>query len=406
MSYPQKWWTTELVSDLIVSIVTREWAHLRPGEPNLPTVAITINNETADKQRIEPDSLEIVHLATAVATFFQMHHVGIEDYLLTRRTLADWTNLVCQSLEQYNASIGFRTSGSTGVAKVCVHSIETLNSEAAYWTSLFGDRDLLVGVVPRHHIYGFIFTVLLPRMLEAKFIDGHGRTPSTLAHELTNQSVLIAYPDYWKIIRQAQVEFPASLIGITSTAPCPDSLAESLTPKPLESLYQIYGSSETGGIGWRTQASTAYTLLPHWQQYAADTLRRQQDETTYILQDKLDWTDLQHFFVKGRRDHAVQVGGINVYPNRVAQVLKNVPGVADVAVRPMNQDEGTRLKAFIVPTNMEDDIDELRSTLSIHIEKELSTVERPRSLTFGTQLPRNELGKAEDWPINSGEIRE
>jgi acyl-CoA synthetase (AMP-forming)/AMP-acid ligase II len=45
----------------------------------------------------------------------------------------------------------------------------------------------------------------------------------------------------------------------------------------------------------------------------------------------------------------VQVAGVNVWPQRVAEALRAHPDVLDAVVRPMRADEGERLKAFVVP---------------------------------------------------------
>jgi long-chain acyl-CoA synthetase len=51
----------------------------------------------------------------------------------------------------------------------------------------------------------------------------------------------------------------------------------------------------------------------------------------------------------GRAEGAVQVGGVNVFPDVVGRVLTAHSGVAQAAVRLMRPEEGTRLKAFVVP---------------------------------------------------------
>jgi hypothetical protein len=96
----------------------------------------------------------------------------------------------------------------------------------------------------------------------------------------------------------------------------------------------------------------------------------------------------------GRRDGAVQVTGHNVSPERVAQTLQTVEGVVDAAVR---LHANGRLKAFIV---LKEDYDPAQ--LSSRIEQAmviyLADHERPKSFRFGPALPRNAMGKLEDWP--------
>jgi long-chain acyl-CoA synthetase len=102
---------------------------------------------------------------------------------------------------------------------------------------------------------------------------------------------------------------------------------------------------------------------------------------------------------EGRRDAAVQIGGINVYPGRVREVLRAHPAVADAAIRPMAPHEGTRLKGFIVPRDASQTHEALRQDLSRHADMTLSVAERPRAFTFGPDLPRTSAGKPSDWPI-------
>jgi acyl-coenzyme A synthetase/AMP-(fatty) acid ligase len=71
-----------------------------------------------------------------------------------------------------------------------------------------------------------------------------------------------------------------------------------------------------------------------------------------------------------------------------------VEGVVDAAVR---LHANGRLKAFIV---LKEDYDPAQ--LSSRIEQAmviyLADHERPKSFRFGPALPRNAMGKLEDWP--------
>ena len=98
----------------------------------------------------------------------------------------------------------------------------------------------------------------------------------------------------------------------------------------------------------------------------------------------------------GRRDNAVQVGGVNVYPARIAAKIQSLPEIAACAVRPMRPEEGTRLKAFIVPFR-EENTQELKRSLRRRLKQMLSAEECPVSFSFGPSLPRNSMGKLADW---------
>jgi acyl-coenzyme A synthetase/AMP-(fatty) acid ligase len=105
----------------------------------------------------------------------------------------------------------------------------------------------------------------------------------------------------------------------------------------------------------------------------------------------------RRFTVGARADGAVQVGGVNVHPAAVAARLAQHPGVRDAAVRLMRPDEGSRLKAFVVPIDPAADPEPLRAALAAWIDAQLPAAERPRALSFGAELPRNPMGKPADW---------
>jgi acyl-coenzyme A synthetase/AMP-(fatty) acid ligase len=92
------------------------------------------------------------------------------------------------------------------------------------------------------------------------------------------------------------------------------------------------------------------------------------------------------------------VGGTNVFPAQIRQVLLGCPHVADATVRLMASAEGSRLKAFIVPAGSAD-LDALRAELWSWTETRLSAIARPKAYTFGERLPRNTMGKLADWPL-------
>ena len=157
----------------------------------------------------------------------------------------------------------------------------------------------------------------------------------------------------------------------------------------------IYGSSETGGIAVRSAPAAAYDLLPRWrlspegEGYCLCDAKG----NSYSLPDHVERFGEHSLRPLGRRDGAVQVGGEKVWPGRVADTLRQVDGVADVAVR---QQANGRLKAFIVPDGSLGASD-LATKIEHVCDCRLSPPERPRSFRFGDALPRNMMGKLEDW---------
>ncbi|HEY5799457.1 MAG TPA: hypothetical protein VIT92_04515, partial [Burkholderiaceae bacterium] len=225
-----------------------------------------------------------------------------------------------------------------------------------------------------------------------------------LAGLLQPGDVLIAHPAWWSALLQAVPHLPRGVTGVTSTAPCPDALSQGLQAAGLDRLLQIYGSSETAGVGWRSGPAQLFRLLPYWARQADGALRRVLADGVEVVvqcQDQLEWNGADTFLPAGRLDAAVQVAGINVFPARVASVLAAHPGVAGCAVRLMRADEGARLKAFVVPSDGATDGAALQTQLGELAARELTAAERPAAYTFGTTLPRTASGKPADWIIDA-----
>ena len=398
------WWTDRsALLRVAADLVAAELAALRHDPLLLPegwSTSLSLQHD------LGVDSLELLQVAGCLAEMLQMQRSGVEDYLLARRTLAGWLDIATAGLQHWDGELTFRTSGSTGEPKRCAHALATLEQEAASLATLFQGRRRLLLAVPSHHIYGFLFGVLLPRHLGIaadQVISVRARLPSQLARHVLPGDLVVGHPQFWQAALADGAGFPADVMGASSTAPCPDAVAERAEAAGLR-LVQVYGASETGGLGWRASHRDPYRLLPHIERASENDdslLRRGPDGEVQPLraQDGLAWCGLDTFTLGARRDSAVQVGGINVFPARVRQVLLTHPLVEDAAVRLMRPDEGLRLKAFIVPRAGAEADSGLTQALRTWIDEHLAAPERPKAITLGSSIPRGALGKPADWSI-------
>lgn len=399
-----RWWRDRArLRRYVCDLVAHELVVARRSTAGLPPRPW--NEAMALDRDLGADSLEVMALAAALAEAIHLERSGIEDALLARRTLGAWIDVAAAGLAHFDAQATFRTSGSTGVPRRCVHSLDALGAEVEELSGLLGSARRLVVSVPSHHIYGFIFTLLLPARLgvgEDAIIDVRNDSAALLASRLRDGDLVVGHPEFWRAASRAVTRWPRGVAGVTSTAPCPDDIAQALADAGLAALHQVYGSSETAGVGWRLCHREPYTLFAHWRRVADGISRATEGgEATFALQDRLDWLDDRRFTVGARVDGAVQVGGINVFPARVREALLCHPRVADAAVRLMRPDEGSRLKAFIVPRGGDHGLEmELRGWIA----RELPVPERPRALRFGPALPRTAAGKLLDWDTDAATV--
>lgn len=351
-----------------------------------------------DEDGLDLDSLERLNASAALNQFFHLHEYGAEDYLLAMKSVGEWVELVEQSLAETGTHLTFQTSGSTGIPKKCTHSISDLMAEVESWAGILEKPDHIISLVPSHHIYGTIWTALLPDYWGLECANHRFSAAGTLTALPPGNTLVIGTPALWHYVARAILAFPAGVTGVTSTAPMPAQLAQQLGGQRLDSLIEIYGSSETGGIGWRRNHAAPYALLSHWQRAGETSLIRssaQGEESRYDFMDEIDWHDARHLTVSGRRDGAVQIGGHNVFPEHIRQRLLGHADIADAAVRlePANG----RLKAFIVPKSDGEDPDALIDRIESWCAAEFKAAERPKRFSVGGALPKNAVGKLRDW---------
>jgi acyl-CoA synthetase (AMP-forming)/AMP-acid ligase II len=92
-----------------------------------------------------------------------------------------------------------------------------------------------------------------------------------------------------------------------------------------------------------------------------------------------------------RKKDMIIAGGVNIYPAEIEAVIHEHPGVIDVAVFGIPDDEwGEQVHAVIQPkAGQTIDLDELRA----FVEARLARYKRPREYELRAELPRTEAGK-------------
>lgn len=402
-----EWWEDEHAmlrhtGDLLAA----ELSALRPGRP-LPR-PLPWHAGLQLQQDLGADSLELMQLSSALAMALSPQDGGALQQLHALPTVGQWAAAARDSLRRQSGKFGFATSGSTGRARYCYHDAPLLWQEVAALARLLPGRRRILCAVPAHHVYGFLFSILLPRALGLSgvpVVDLRASAPAALAGQLRSGDLVVAHPLYWSGVSDSGAALPGNVLGVSSGAPCPARVAQALRALGLATLMEVYGSSETAGVGWRTQEDAPYRCFPWWRaatDAAGGLLRTLPDGALrhYPAQDRLEWLGDDSFRPMGRVDHAVQVGGVNVFPAHVASVLTRHPGVRAACVRLMRPDEGTRLKAFVVPADASADRPALAALLDAWSREVLSAAERPVSLTLGESLPVGSNGKPRDWMIS------
>ncbi|MTJ02733.1 AMP-binding protein [Idiomarina piscisalsi] len=404
----------QLIGDLIAEELTRlrpaesdEWRRRRwlPTDELVPQSKATgeATGKTTDSagNEIVVDSLEWMAIAGRVVQFFQMEESGIEDYLLRKNRLDEWSEIVQKARDIASNNITVTTSGSTGQPKPCRHPWAQLTGEADYFAELISTQNTsvqrVITLVPSHHIYGLLFSVLLPDILDVPVIRGFSAFQQVTGGSLQPGDLVIGFPEALTQATKLLSHIPNEVTFTTSSGPCPAETINALYEAGASRVIEIYGSSETAGIGYRFSPEQPFLLLPRWQQESINTLQEKHTQQSYELPDKLNWLSDKSFIVSERVDSAVVIKGTNVYPSRVMTLIESHPAVSAAAVRQKKPAEGKGLKAFVVLKNHSEKITE--ADLKHWLSERLLDIEVPTHITFGDAIPANEIGKQQDWSL-------
>ena len=381
------------------------------------------------------DSLARMQLATAGATWCNAYDSGLEDLFLAKHSVDDWAVVMHRARVEGSRHFTFSTSGSTGARKHIRHREENLADEARVWAKVLCESNLrsprgsaapipvkrVVLLCPTHHIYGFIWGVLLPQVLGVPVIDAD----LACLPGLKSGDLIVAVPDQWAWLAESAQLWPAGVQGISSTAPLQDAVHKALTTPRVRSvnlypasdlpeqaltrLFQIYGSTETAGLAYRTAPDEPYSLAPQRTRSEAGGIALTLPDGLVVsldLQDELQWlcdaASSPGFYVLRRSDLSVQVGGHNVSPEWVADQLRRHPAVRQANVRLSTLAKPPRLKAFVV-LNGPDSAYQCQAVEQWAADT-LPWYANFSSITYGEAIPANAIGKPSDWPESDGNV--
>lgn len=402
------WLTRTMLRRLAASLILAEQEDLvATGQLERGALAVlkrpAARHNSFDAVRIDEsglgfDSLSRLSLILRFNRFFYLNDTGIEDYLLTATSLGEWVTLLDQHLRAMGdgARFSFATSGSAGPAKHICHSVGDLVEEVHSLQRRLQDwmrpNGRFLALVPPHHIYGFLFTCLLPKFAGMPVVDLHHAGPCAAFRHARSGDVLIGTPFVWRTLCASGLTFAHDVLGVTSAGAACSQTWSTRDVNGLGKLIEIYGSTETGGIGTRSEPGAAFELLDHLCRANGNDDVIADGKPPKPLQDKVEWLGPRQFRLQGRRDDVVKVGGVNVSPSHVEAVLRACEGVSAASVRLA----GDRMKAFVVP-RPGIVLSTLEVLLNAHMRRHLQAPARPVQLTFGAELPVNAMGKICDW---------
>jgi len=317
----------------------------------------------------------------AIHQFFRLSDWSIEVDQIHDKSIDELADLVSTTLldgpQQWQA-LTLSSSGSTGEPKPIRHSRESLESECASWRALLPDAKRVLSLVPSHHLYGLVWSVLWPCSAGIPAEDARDWEPS----RWREGDVIVAVPLQWEKLLQ---RVPRGVTAISSAGVLPEKLWDGLKALGMERIIEVYGSTETGGVAIREAFQDPYRFAAHWTHRVED------------LPDEIEPCEGGGFRILRRKDGGVKVAGSLVYPSLVQQALLELPAVENAKVRYIDTENRARLEALVITQVPETEYAQLELQIKRDLGEKLQDAAIPRLFSFRRQLPTNQLGKVVLW---------
>ena len=330
--------------------------------------------------------------------------------------LTEWGNRKGLDVETFSVlkpgfdALGVFTSGSTGEPVRIDKTIRQLENEVDALEFTFGaaiPKDVVFyRSVSHQHFFGMPFGVYWAisrgSMLSRMAIKG--------GHEwnTSNPQVLITSPSFLKSIVDTASQHKNIGTGIQSIFSAggvlDDSIFTTINAITNTRVVDIYGSSETGHIAWRSSPE-----MP-WQAQAGVQFKKPiQDvleiKSTFCPSD--DWfptSDLarqngESFEILGRADRIIKVEGTRVSLSQLVGSIKESPLVEDCQISDLESGRRSQLGAVLKLSPLGIQTLETEGRLGLvnqlkeSLRGKINSIAIPRRWRFIEDFPRNALGK-------------
>jgi len=313
------------------------------------------------------------------------------------------------------------TSGTTGgekpVAKRIRHLEDEIRELHTTWNSLVGAAAFF-STASHQHVYGLLFGVLWPLCAGNAIQRHHYLHPSELVprmHE-TGDCVLVSVPTQLK--RLARHTHLSTLRGacraiFSSGGPLAAGVAHDIAGTLGAPPIEVLGSTETGGIAWRSQRPEQAQCS--WTPFDAVRIDCDGDEKLlrvrspfvsvdtgekgFATGDRVSVHSDGSFDLEGRSDQIAKIGEKRLDLTRMAAELGAKPSVAEVALTAIDRDAELRVAAAIVPSAEGRKLIQRKGerafirALRACLAGAWDPVLHPRYWRFVSKLPANQQGK-------------
>ncbi|MBW1899242.1 MAG: long-chain fatty acid--CoA ligase, partial [Deltaproteobacteria bacterium] len=297
------------------------------------------------------------------------------------------------------------TGGSTGKPKIWSKTVKNLFSEVFYHIEkhAISAEDRFVATVPPSHIYGLLFSVLVPFVSSAGIDSGSGTFPHEIvsAVQKHDATILVSVPMHYKALCSNTIQDHSLRLALSSAGVLDKTDNEQFCAQNKTRILEIYGSTETGGIAFRGRADgdAAFTPFDHVDvkiedkkiyvrsDYISPKVSRDKDGY-FQTGDSGNDLDSNRFELSGRSDGIIKIGGKRVDLQEIREKIIKIQGVKDAVILSSPAPAGRENEIAAI---IEGDVS--ASIVRSYLAKHLEPYAQPRRYKIVSCIPKNRLGK-------------
>ncbi|MCX7922057.1 MAG: long-chain fatty acid--CoA ligase [Clostridia bacterium] len=326
------------------------------------------------------------------------------------------------------------TSGTTGKQKAAMltHKNLVINAEQCALALKSTSDDNYMCVLPMFHVFAFTACVLMPLWSGATITILESFQPKEVVESLIrdNITVFMGVPSMYVVLLEAgkkNVTFPTLRLAISGGAALPVEIfraSKEILKLPIVEGYGLTeaspavcfnpldGVQKEGSIGLplhnveckivdendvEVPVGEVGELIVKGENVMQGYFKQDEDTNKALLNGWLHTGDLAkkdddgYIYIVDRKKDMVIVGGLNVYPREVEEVIYQYSKVKEAAVIGVDDKlRGEYVKAFVVLKEGEECSSK---ELLRHMKERLAAYKLPREIDFVSNLPKNSTGK-------------
>lgn len=327
------------------------------------------------------------------------------------------------------------TSGTSGQPKgvMLTHRNLRSNVEACIRHAKITTADCFLGVLPQFHSFGLTALTLLPLTVGSKVVFTSRFVPPKLVRLIREHrpDIFMGIPEMYNALLTVKnagpEDFTSFRYAISGGAPLPDEVFERFGERYQVRILEGYGLTETSpAVSWslpdRWKRGAVGPLLPQTTVRIVDDDNCQlpvgaegevliagpnimagyynrPDLTAEVIDDEGyfrsgDWGKLDEdgfLHITGRKKEMLIIGGENVFPREIEEVLAHHPSVKGAAV--VGRIDPSRGEVPVAFVEMNDGAEFDATELRDFCRGQLAQFKVPRQIQCLEALPRNPTGK-------------